>query len=335
MTWWADANARARGLAGHLLDAPAWRRLFGAPDLPGLCRELQRSGYPVEPGVDARTAERAVEQVRFQRQDLLVRWLGSRAQKLRIVLEADDRRAIRTLLRGAATDLGPEERLATVPLTCGVSEDMLRATTASSSPEGCVEVLAELGQPLALRTMEEHHTLTENWPGLTPLLALELALAHAWAARVREEIGRRDSHLREYAGLVVDLENAWGALEPAAGDGPPAEAVFVKGGATLSLESFSDARDAGSRDEARELLGRVLPGAVGELFADATVPSTLLERGALELAVRHEERALRREPLGPAPLLAFLLRLRLESRDLRGLLWARALGAPPGATGIT
>lgn len=335
MTWWADASARARGLAGHLLDVPAWRRVYGAPDLPGLCRELQRSGYPVEPGVDARTAERTVEQVRFQRQELLVRWLGPRSRKLRIVLEADDRRAIRALLRGAATDLGPEDRLATVPPTCGVSEDMLREATASSSPEGCVEVLAELGQSLVLRTVEEHRTLTEKSPDLTPLLAWELALGHAWAARAIDGIGRRDSHLREHVGLFVDLENAWGALEPAADDAPPPEAVFVKGGATLSFEVFSDARGTGGRDEARTLLGRVLPGAVGELFADPTVPSTLLERGALELAVRHEERALRREPLGPAPLLAFLLRLRLESRDLCGLLWARALGAPPGATGIT
>lgn len=335
MTWWADANARARGLTGHLLDVPAWQRVHGAPDLPGLCRELQRSGYPVEPGTDARTAERTVEQVRYRRQMLLVRWLGPRSRKLRIVLEADDRRAIRALMRGAATDLGPEERLATVPPSCGVSEDMLRGATESGSPEGCVEVLAELGQPLALRTIEEYRTLTENSPDLAPLLALELALVHAWAARVTDGIGRRDSHLREYAGLVVDLENAWGALEPAAGDGPPPEAVFVKGGATLSFETFSEARKTGSRDEARELVGQVLPGAVGALFADPSIPSTLLERAVLELAVRHEEHELRREPLGPAPLLAFLLRLRLESQDLRGLVWARALGAPSAATGIT
>lgn len=335
MTWWADANARARGLAGHLLDVPAWRRVFGAPDLPGLCRELQRSGYPVEPGVDARTAERTVERVRWQRQELLVRWLGPRSRKLRVVLEADDRRAIRALMRGAATDLEPEQRLATVPPSCGISEDMLREAAASSSPEVCVEVLAELGQPLARRTMEEHRALTENSPDLTPLLALELALVHAWAARATDGIGRRDSHLREHVGLAVDLENAWGALEPAAGDAPPPELAFVKGGAALTLESFSDARNTGSRDETRKLLGQVLPGAVGDLFADVTMPSMRLERAVLELAVRHEERVLRREPLGPAPLLAFLLRLRLESHDLRGLLWARALGAPPGATGIT
>ncbi|MFW6083656.1 MAG: V-type ATPase subunit [Gemmatimonadota bacterium] len=329
MTWWADAGARARGLTGHLLDAPDWRRLHEAPDLPSLCQELKRLGYPLEPGADARVAERAVERMRRQRQALLARWLGSRTRHLRIVLEVDDRRAIRALLRGAATDLPPAERLAVVPPSCGLSRSMTEKAATASTPEECLAILAELGQPLADRAEEECRVLEESWPDLPRLLALETALVRAWAIRAVEGARRGGSRVRERVARTLDLENAWSVLVLVPGDSPPPEATFLDGGESLSLDLFKQALDTGDREAARAILGRGLPDAVGEMFADSALPPMRLQRAVLQLAVRHEERALRREPLGPASLFAFLLRIRLESHDLRGLLWGRALGAPP------
>lgn len=328
MTWWADVNARATGLAGHLLDGPEWRRARTTPDLFTLCRELARLGYPIESGAEPRAAERVIEQVRRQRQALLVRWLGSRSRHLRFVLEIDDRRAIRALLRGAAADLSPSERLAVVPPSVGVSERMAERAALAATPEECVEILADLGQDLAVRTMEELRSWTERWPETSALLALEIALVRAAAARAVEGAKRGGGELERLVALTLDLQNAWSVLVLVPLATPEAESVFVEGGAKLSLDAFREALEAGEGAAARAVLARELPSPASEPFADPTLPPGRLKRRVLALTVRQQQLAARHDPLGPAPVLAFSLRLQLESRDLRGLLWARALGAP-------
>lgn len=335
MTWWADVNARARGLAGHLLDAPARGRVQAAPDLPSLCRELQRFGYPLEPGVGARTAERAVERVRSERQALLLRWLGKRCSHVRFVLEADDRRAIRALVRGAEAGLPASARVAAVPPACGVPEGWIRSAADTATPEEALSRLADLGQPLAERARVEREELMETSPDLPPLLAVELALGRAWAGRAVEGGKRGGAEIRRAVALAVDLENAWSALVLAPSEGPLAAAAFLDGGGALSRDDFEDALAAPDRATCRARIADVLPGPLATPFLDPAIPATRLEHAVLALAVREQERELRRAPLGPAPLLACLLRLRLEAQELRGALWARALGAPPGPWGAS
>ena len=329
MTWWADANARARGLATHLLDDAAWRRLRTAPDLFVLCRELDRLGYPIEPGGEARSAERAVEQVRRERQALILRWLGPRSRHVRFLLEDDDRRAIRSLLRGAAAELPPPERLAVTPPSCGLTVDMVERAAGAGSPEDCLEELAEQGQPLALAAIEERDGLLPEWPEAPTLLALELALVRAWAARAVEGGKRGGALLNRVLALRLDLQNAWSALVLVKEPAPSADLFFIEGGAALSHDVFREALEASDPAEVRAVLARELPAPVGEPFADSSLSSGRLERATLTLLLRQQRKQILHEPLGPAPLLAFLLQLRLESHDLRALLWARALGAPP------
>lgn len=328
MTWWADANARARGMATHLLDDAAWRRLRTSPDLFALCRELDRLGYPIEPGGDARSAERAIEEVRRERQARILRWLGPRSRHVRFLLEEDDRRAIRALLRGAAAELPPPERLAATPPSLGLTAGMVDRAARASTPEDCLGELAGLGQPLALAAIEERDVLLAEWPEAPVLLVLELALVRAWAARAVEGGKRAGSPLNRVLARTLDLQNAWSALVLGDEPRPSPDLLFVEGGAALSSDAFREALEATEAAEVRAILARELPAPIGEPFADSSLASARLERATLTLLLRQQRKQARHEPLGPAPLLVYLLQLRLESHDLRGLVWARALGAP-------
>ncbi|MFW6083886.1 MAG: V-type ATPase subunit [Gemmatimonadota bacterium] len=321
-------NARAKGLAGHLLDEAAWRRVRTTPDLFTLCRELTRLGYPIEPGAGPRSAERTVEAVRQRRQAQILRWLGPRSRQLRFLLEAEDRRAIRTLLRGAAAGLPPEERRAAVPPACGLSERMVERVVRVATPEECLSELADLDQPLAAEALDEHPRLLTDWPEAPTLLGLELALVRAWAVRAVEGGKRGGPQLNRLLSLTLDLQNAWTALVLVSEPTPAPEVLFVEGGTALPLDVFRRTLEADEAPAVREILAGALPAPTSEPFADASVSLDRLERVALVVTLREQDEEALHEPLGPAPLLAFLLRLRLESRDLRGLLWARALGAP-------
>lgn len=298
MTWWADANARATGLGGHLLDAEAWRRVRMCVDVAALCRELQRLGYAVKPGDDPRIVERDIDRMRRRREAVLRHWLGKRARYLRLHLEADDFRALRGRLRGAAGD------------------------------EDAVRVLADLEQPLAERTLEEHRGFIERWANLPSLFALEQALLRAFAARALEGARRGGRGVPDRVRRAIDLTNARAILALGPGGDLPPEAVFIDGGEALSLETFGTALGAADRVAARSILGGCLPGAFGAAMADPQVPSQRLDRALLLAELAAERRAARQDPLGPAPVFLLLARQALEARDLRGLLWARALGAP-------
>jgi vacuolar-type H+-ATPase subunit C/Vma6 len=128
---------------------------------------------------------------------------------------------------------------------------------------------------------------------------------------------------------AVDLLNVRAALSLGPGSGLPAGAVFLPDGESLDLAVFREALEADDRRAARERLAAGLGGGVVRVLADATIAPSRLDRALLVFELDEERAAARRDPLGPGPVLAFLLRQRLEVRDLRGLLWARALGAPP------
>ena len=103
MTIWDDLNARARGLATHLLGRPALEGMARAADLPTLAAELTRRGYPVEEGDRASAAglELAARRALAARLRILIRWAGPRTETLAVVFEDEDRRSIAALVRGA------------------------------------------------------------------------------------------------------------------------------------------------------------------------------------------------------------------------------------------
>lgn len=301
MTWWADASARATGLSGHLLDDAAWARVRACPDPGSLCRELQRFGYDVQPGETPRSAEEGLERTRGARCALLVRWLGPRVRALRLHLEADVARAIRATLRSAE----------------------------AGSPGEVLATLAERGQPLAERALAERRELVAEWPGLPELLSCEQALLRARVRRALAGVPRRDRALRRRVRHAVDLLNLRAALSAGPGSGLPAAAIFLSGGDCFDLGRFRRALETRDRTATREFLARELPERIAAPLANPAIPVSRLGRAMLVRELEEERRLARREPLGPAPVLAFLLRQRLEVRDLRGLLWERALGAPP------
>lgn len=328
MTWWADASARAVGLSGHLLDEAAWRRVRACPDAWALCRELQRFGYAVQPGEASRSAERALEGTRGARQSLLARWLGPRVRSLRLYFEADAVRAIRVLLRAASIETAAEPAEG-LPPASGLTVGMQAAAAAAETPEKVLATLAELGQPLAERALVEHGALAADWPGLPPLVVLEQALLRAHVGRALDGVRRRDRALHGRVRRAIDLINVRAALSAGHESGLPAGAIFVAGGNHVGRERVTAALETRDSQSVRELLGAGLPDRLAAVLTDARIPVPRLERALLALELEEERREAQREPLGPAPVLAFLLRQRLEVRDLRGLLWARALGAPP------
>ncbi|MGD8494794.1 MAG: V-type ATPase subunit [Gemmatimonadales bacterium] len=329
MTWWADANTRAAGLSGHLLDEAEWTRVRACADLGSLLRELQRLGYDVQPGETPRSAELALERTRIGRCGLLVRWLGPRIRSLRLHLEADVAREVRVLLRVAAAGTASPESAGDVPPTDALPAGLRAAALAAGSPEDVLRVLAERGQPLAERARAEHRELVAEWPGLPPLLACEQALLRAHVGRALEGLSRRDRALRDRVRRAIDLLNLRAVLSAGPESRLPAAAIFLSGGDRVDLQCFRRALEAPDRRAARELLAHRLPERLAAPLTNSAIPVTRLGRALLEMELDEERALARREPLGPAPVLAFLLRQRLEVRDLRGLVWARALGAPP------
>jgi vacuolar-type H+-ATPase subunit C/Vma6 len=58
---------------------------------------------------------------------------------------------------------------------------------------------------------------------------------------------------------------------------------------------------------------------------------TSFEEAVLRSEQRSAADAARHAPLGVAPIIAFLVQLRAEVRDLRYIIWRAALGAPSAA----
>ena len=67
-------------------------------------------------------------------------------------------------------------------------------------------------------------------------------------------------------------------------------------------------------------------------FGTLAIPARLDERAARAHRMRTaQRRSARHDPLGAAPVLAYVLRLRAQVVALRGYLWGVALGVPPAA----
>jgi vacuolar-type H+-ATPase subunit C/Vma6 len=66
-------------------------------------------------------------------------------------------------------------------------------------------------------------------------------------------------------------------------------------------------------------------------FAQASEDVALLEDAVLRARIRELARSSRTEPLGPAPLLAYALRVRAETLDVQRIIWGRTLGMSSAA----
>jgi len=328
MTVWDDLNARARGLATHLLGRAALDRMARAADLPAVATELAHRGYPVPAGAGAAPAlDLGARRAAGTRLALLARRAGHRAEPLRILFEDEDRRSIVALLRGAAAGAPEDQRLAGLVPTPALPERALRALARQSSLSSVAALLGAWRHPLA-DDLPREATAAEP-----DLLRLETAVTRVFARRALAGARRTGRHglLSRYVRDLIDQENAWAALSLSSErEARPAD-YWLEGGERLTREVFERAFGAGGPAAAAPLLATALAGTpIAAALADAADRGAAdLERRALAGRIRDLQSEARHAPLSPAPLLWYALRLRAEVLDLRWLAWGLTLGAPP------
>jgi vacuolar-type H+-ATPase subunit C/Vma6 len=168
------------------------------------------------------------------------------------------------------------------------------------------------------------------------LFALELALGRTFADRALRGASRAGGILLEYVGTLIDLENCRSAvLLVSRGAGEPAGPAFIPGGRRLSAAAFERAAASADPSAAARVLGTALGGGTIALLLLRHAAEPLALEDALEAEMlgwlRHHARL---DPLGPAPLLHYFLRLRQQTRTLGRLVWSVDLGAPAALCSI-
>lgn len=319
---WEDVNARCRGLGTHLLGRTEFAAVEAAPEWRALPRLLQAHLGDTEPPATPRELDAALLRRYGTMLAVVERWLGSRRRLLQVVWEDEERRTLRALLRGAAEGASVERRLEGAVATARLPRRLLHRLAESRSTADGLALAAGSGLPLAVAVAR-----VKVGPGAAGMLELERALSRAWADRAVAGAKGGGRRLRAWVAEAIDAENLL-ALSVAgtwAGELRPAEA-WLPGGRWLSEKRFTGI--AAAPDDAAR--GGLLRDAVrrGALRAalDAAAGPAELERRILERRTAAAAVQARREPLGPWPTFAFLLRLRLELHRVRRASWALAFG---------
>ena len=327
MTTWDDLNARARGLATHLLGRATLEGLAHAPDLPGIAADLASRGYPIDESsrTSGAALELAVRRAIARKFRILVRWAGRRTEPLAVLFEDEDRRSITALFRGAAQRAPAELRLSGLIPTPELPERALEELARQPSPASVASLLTAWRHPLAPALVRDASHPEPD------LFQVEIALSRAFAQRAlaaARRTGRRGQLFR-YVQRVIDVENAFTALVLSEEKEPHVADHWLPGGRAVTLELAERAASSGGTTAACGLLATGFAGtALADVFAKPEG-----HPGGLELAVLGAEiaelRGLARiEPLSVAFLLAFALRLRAEALDVRRVIWGVSLGAP-------
>lgn len=321
---WEDLNARARGLATHLLRRDELDALARLPDLAAVGAALRARGYPLEEGAASPAAlELGLRRVAAARLRVLARWCGPRAAVLTVLFEDEDRRSLRALLRGAVQRAPADARLAGLVPT-------------PAFPERALGQLASLASPGAIATLLTVWSNPYGSPLLRPAsaaepdpFALEVVINRTFAQRATRA-ARRIPLLAAYVRETIDLENAYAALLLASeGKDVVPKEVFLPGGARIAIAEFELAAAAGDPKAAGRVVGAALANTGLALpFMQLTNDAAALEDAVLRARIGRLVRASRTAPLGPAPLLAYALRVRAEAVDVQRIVWGRMLGVP-------
>ena len=324
MPVWDDLNARARGLSTHLLGPQALAGLAQAPDLATLGRRLAELGIDTAADPSPAGMELAVRRVAARQARILGRWLGERSELLRVILEDEDRRSVRALLRGAVAGAPAPARLSGLLPTPGLPERMLEELARAVRPRDVAGLLTVWGHPFGSPLLGP---LASDQPDL---FEAEHALDRAFAARAVAGAAHGGRALRAYVADLIDFANVAAALA-LAGDAAerPAAELYLPGGANLAPGPFTAAAQAGDTTEAVEILAAAFPEPRATLLRRHAGDLALLERELLADRIGMLGRQAREDPLGPAPVLRYFLRLRAQLVAVRVAIWGAALGAPP------
>jgi vacuolar-type H+-ATPase subunit C/Vma6 len=321
------AGVRARGLLAHLLSRAELESLAAQEPtqlLLSLGRSPELSGSTAE-GPQEQRLERALRLTARRHLATLARWEGS-GPGLEVFAAEQDRRSLRTLLRGALQGAPAERRLSGLLPTQTLPERVLLELARQPTPAALVSHLFVLGHPDGERLLPltSKHAQPE-------LFALELVLLQGFAARATRGARGGDETLRAFVAHRLDALNAQNAMLLGASPDVEPDRCFVPGGELLGREDFLAAAKARTPDGAAARLERALAHTPLARLVEpqAAVDAGRLERRAFVLSLEEARRASRLEPSGSGPVLLFLLRLEAMARDVRRLAWGAFLHAPP------
>ncbi|NJD61390.1 MAG: hypothetical protein FIA93_01545 [Deltaproteobacteria bacterium] len=338
-------NARLRSMGSLLLARADYERLLSSPGLREIAIALRETPYGRfldSVGAAASDTARMEEGLRRNFQETLSRLLslsaGDCREAVRLLLSSWELQAIKTILRGKAAGLSPEEILASLVPTGIHGEAALQELCRQPSLRAVADLLATWrdpwGGPLS-RAMKEYRDPRD-------LFFVETALDRfrtGRAARLLEEIrgGRGgddpEDALRLFLSLSVDRANLMTALKSVE-EGirkDDRRIHFLPGGRIYSPRDFDRIRGAQSVAEAlgiaaRSTFARALK-AVSSPFAG--IPLLVAVEGQLDRVLLRAMRArMRSDPLGWGPLAAYLLNKTREIRNLRMIFRGRLVGLP-------
>lgn len=325
---WEDVNARARGLATHLLTRPDLDLLARQPDLPALADALGRLGVVVDrdgAAVVAEGIECGIRRWSAGTLQTLARWAGARSAALPCVFDEEDRRSLRALFRGVVAGVPSEQRLTALVPTPTLPEGALRALASASTLPAMCALLSVWGHPFAA-------TLAGPAAAAPPdLPAVERALGRAAVASATRAAGRSGSGgLKALVAEGIDLENVTLALVlVGAGEPVPAADHFLPGGDRLTLGAFTRAIAARDPHAAARILALPFSGTgYRKVIEEECADPGRLEGALLRERIAWLTRRVRQSPLEPTTTLWVALRLRAQVIDLHRIVWTVALGAP-------
>lgn len=324
---WEDVNARAKGLGSRLLQPDALAGLAQVRDLQQLSRALAGLGAVPEeiPSASAAALELALRRSAGSALHVARRWLGERSEVVAVALEAEDRRSLRALVRGAAAGVHADARLTGLVPTPSLPERLLQELAGRSRVRDQAALLVAAGHPYGAPMLAAAAAQEPD------LFLVELAIARTFAERALRGARHGGRFLREYVGDLIDIDNCRTILLLPQRAGEPAPQAFIAGGRRLTKEDFARAAGIGEPTGAARVLGEALGGGTlaAALIRYAAAPAELERALEAQVADRLLRQA-RLDPLGPAPLLLYCHRLRAQSVALGELVWSVDLGVPPG-----
>lgn len=326
---WDDVNARARGLASHLLGAERLQGLRNVVDLKDLVTQLEQSGFHLSIDSTLLTPKLVEEGLRRdagRKLFLLARWCGPRRQVLQIIFEEEDFRSLRTLLRGAVAAVSPEIRLEGLIPTPALPMRALEELARLSDIRAIGTLLVLWNSPYAAVIRKQDHRVTD-------LFQLEVDLAREFLKRSLAAARRGDHFLQSYTRLFVDLENLRSALVLASQSHEQTpERSFIPGGERLTLDRYRAVATSTGPEPVR-LLAALFPHTDMQSALPRRLDSPAdVEDAILALLIHKARRAARLLPLSSATVLLYALSLRFELRYLQRLVWGLALNAPKPTT---
>ena len=326
-TFLGDINTRARGLRTRLLQPNELDRLAHAPNLFALQRDLSAHGF-TRPDAPATTdvLEQAIRRHAAAQIAVLSRWSeGPRRTALAVLFEDEDQRSIQAIVRGAEQSAPANARLAGLVPTASLPERALQALAAQPTVRDVIHLLGWLQHPLAAPLLE---------PASKPhpsLFQIEVALHRGFASRAKKNARNGDRNLSAYVAQVIDIMNVWSVLLHFDERDPSiVDLTFVDGGSALPRAAFEQLMSLQRLGDVEEMLVNQFRGSpLSSPFGRSIDSPPELESAILRAQIDWQNRSLRADPSGTAPIIGFALELRAQVISLRRIVWGVALRAPP------